>query len=960
MSIHYSKVQQAGSLDGSLADAFGFALAGAASCDEDSLDSEDYIVVGANHINSDGAGAAYVFKSVGFNSESWSNNYNITTDNNLNVTGTTYNSSHFDGYRVWTQLAKLLPADAATVGAAKFGSVVSMDDNNTVIIVGAYGNMLTTGFAYIFSADNDTWSQQVKLTPSDGAVADLFGYAVAVKHNVAMVSAPSHNSRDGCVYVFEQDNTGIWSQQAKLSLNSSYSGQSFALKIDISSDSNTAIMSSTAIDLGEGATFVFSSDVDSISGSRTWSQTAKLTASNATSLDYFGAAQAIYGSTIVVGARRKDTIYGLDTGAAYVFINDDSLTNGGWTLKSELYASDASEFDSFGSSLSLCGDRKLVVSNAYGTTYMYVLQGNDTDFTDQSPTMLPTGSPISSYYDQYSWKELQTISASSDYSSVSNIVFTTKLLRNGNDLIVGSESEDSVGFFTYYRDFIDKVPPTITLPVPSTILLVSALFVGGLMGYFYYLSLKYARKVISSTEVISSNDFDNRRNNAFTDIVLSSSSLSRSDSALSSVSDTSTSSTTSNGPRKLHNFSTYQYVPLAVSLVITVLTLLFMYEMVLFRQYKVVHAVIAMGCIAVVLPALIIIIDLNCGKCFGRSFTLLTYRYLIGINKSDTNHSLYESMVVFGLVITVFSSMDNLRFLPWNNTTYAGMHNGYPSSSIHSICIVATIIQLLSLIAIQLACLSQPIAYGYYYQSENSYIFESDYSRSGAWIVVLNVLLLFGRLFVLLVSEWEIILTFLFSLCGATYHLLGWLYTAVCGNKPDYYDDSNDDIEFLNKSNVRSDEFTSITVDDHDRDPSARGRRRRHRRKDDAEVSVRRINSPKTQLKGFNNINSAESGIEQSTAPISSSNVAPPYPGVMNSDIRDMNYYRQKRVERASPDTLKEVSTVEEFASDVHDFPMPSSGSTQQYDDNSSSDEEVTATLQIPSVRINVRRSTRK
>ncbi len=959
MSIQYSKVQQAGSLDGALADAFGFALAGAASCSSTDEDAEDYIVLGANHAYSDGAGAAYIFKSVGYNSESWSNEYNITTDNNLNVTGTTYDSSRFDGYRVWTQLAKLLPVDAATIGAAKFGSAVSMDDNNTVI-VGAYGNVATTGFAYIFSADNDIWSQQVKLTPSDGIAADYFGYAVAVKHNVAMVSAPSHNSRDGCVYVFEQNNIGTWSQQAKLSLNSSYSDPSFALKIDFSSDSNSAIMSSTAIDSGEGATFVFSSDVDSISGSRTWSQTAKLTAPNAALLDYFGSAQAIYGNTIVVGAKKKDTTYGLDSGAAYVFINDGSLTNGGWTLKSEIYASDASKYDSFGSSLSLCGDRKLVVSNAYGTTYMYALQGNDTDFTDQSPVMLPTSSPIGDYYEQYSWKELQKISASSDYSSAYNIAFTTKLVRNGNDLIVGSESQDSVGYFTYYKDYVDQVPPVITLPVPSTILLVFSLFIGALMGYFYYLSLKYARKQISSTEALPSNNSDNRRDNAFTDIALSSSSLSRSDSALSSVSDASTSSTTSNGPRKLHNFSTYQYVLLAVSLVVTVLTLLFMYEMVLFQQYKVVHAVIAMGCITIVLPAVVIIIDLNYGKYFGRSFTLLTRKYLIGISKNDVDRGLYESMVVFGLVITVFSSMDNLRFLPWNNTTYAGMHNGYPSSPIHSICVVTTIIQLLCLIAIQLVCLSQPVAYGYYYQAGNSYIFESDYSRNGAWIVVLNVLLLFGRLVVLLVSEWEIVFTFLFSVCGATYHLLGMLYTAVCGKKPDYYDDSNDDIEFLNKNTIRSDDFTSITVDDHDKDPSAR-KSRRHRRKDNAEVSVRRVNSPKTQLKGYNNINSAESSIEQTSVLIASSSATPAYPGGMNSDIKDMNYYRQKRAERASPDTLKEVSNVEEFVSDAHNLPSPSSRSVQRYDDdNSSSDEEVTASLQIPNVRINVKRSTRK
>ena len=958
MSIQFTKVQQASSLDGEDADAFGIALSGTTSCLSTDEDSADYIVVGANHAYSTGVGAAYVFKSVGFDATSWKNEYNITTDNNLNVTGTIFDSTSFDGYRVWTQLAKLVPKDSSTLGAAKFGSVVAIDGNNTVI-VGASGNTATTGYAYIFSAQDDSWSQQVKLTPSDGIIADLFGYAVAIKNDIAMVSAPSHNSRNGSVYVFEQDSFGIWSQQSKLSLSSLYSASSFALKIDISSSANLAIMSSTAVDYGQGATFVFTSD--SASGGKTWSQTAKLTAPNAAQQDYFGSAHSIYGNTIAVGAKNKDTTSGLNSGTAYVFINDDSVTNGGWTLKTTLYASDGTTDRSFGTTLSLCGDRKLVMSDAYGASYMYALQGNETDFTDQSPAALPTASPIGDYYSKYSWTQLQKLSVSSDYDTVRNVAFTTKLMRNGNDLIVGSESRDSTGFFTYYRDFIDKIPPTITLPVPSTALLAVTLLIGCSLGYLYYLSLKYARKQISSSEEPPQSAFGDRRENAFTDITVSSPSLSRSDSMLSSASDSSSSS--SSNPRKLHNFSTFRYLFLVVSLVITVLTLLFVYEMVLFQQYKVVHAVLAVGCITVVLPALVVTTDLNYGRYLGRSFTLLTQKYLLGTSVEDANRSLYVSMLVFGLVFTVFSSMDNLRFLPWNNTTYAGMHSGYPSSSIHSLCVGSAIVQLLALIAIQLVCLSQPVGYGYYFQTGSQYIFKSDYSSNGAWIVILNVLLLFAKLLDLLVSEWELVFTCVLGVCGGVSYLLGLLYSLACGKKLDYYGDSNDDIEFLNKNTQKSDDFTSITVEDHDRDPLGR-KSRRHRRKDTSEVSVRRVNSPKYKLNGLNSAmaesSSERNSSEQSSALIPTRNAAPAYPAMMNSDIKDMDYYRQRRAERGS-DADKEVSNVEEFVQqEVQEVPFSPVSRGRKLSDGSSSDEEVTTPFQIPNVRVNIKRSTKK
>jgi hypothetical protein len=82
---------------------------------------------------------------------------------------------------------------------------------------------------------------------------------------------------------------------------------------------------------------------------------------------------------------------------------------------------------------------------------------------------------------------------------------------------------------------------------------------------------------------------------------------------------------------------------------------------------------------------------------------------------------------------------------------------------------------------------------------------------------------------------------------------------------------------------------------------------------------------------------------------------------MMNSDIKDMDYYRQRRAERGS-DADKEVSNVEEFVQqEVQEVPFsPVSRGRKLSDGSSSSDEEVTTPFQIPNVRVNIKRSTKK
>ena len=71
-----------------------------------------------------------------------------------------------------------------------FGYSVSISGDTA--IVGAYGNDdkgSYSGSAYVFVRSGTTWTEQQKLTASDGAAYDIFGESVSISGDTAIVGA---------------------------------------------------------------------------------------------------------------------------------------------------------------------------------------------------------------------------------------------------------------------------------------------------------------------------------------------------------------------------------------------------------------------------------------------------------------------------------------------------------------------------------------------------------------------------------------------------------------------------------------------------------------------------------------------------------------------------------------------------------------------------------------------------
>jgi len=105
------------------------------------------------------------------------------------------------------------------------------------------GNTLVAGAdqsAYVFTRSGTTWTERVKLTSSDGANDDAFGWCVAIDADIIVISAPNSDDRGpytGSAYVFSRSDNDDWSEQAKLIAVDGETDDTFGQSMAISSKS---------------------------------------------------------------------------------------------------------------------------------------------------------------------------------------------------------------------------------------------------------------------------------------------------------------------------------------------------------------------------------------------------------------------------------------------------------------------------------------------------------------------------------------------------------------------------------------------------------------------------------------------------------------------------------------------------------------------------------------------------
>jgi hypothetical protein len=267
---------------------------------------------------------------------------------------------------LWIQQAKLIPSDAANND--NFGAGVAVEGDTAV--VGSYTDDHVTGndqgSAYVFIRSGTVWTQAAKLTASDATTDDIFGWSVAISGDTVLIGAygddTTAGTTAGSAYVFMKP-PGGWTnmtESAKLTPSDAAQTDEFGYTVALSGD--TAVVGAVLDNInggpggifdGHGSAYVF------VRSGTVWTQQAKLTASDAAGMDNFGVSIAVSGDTVMIGASRADTPGVANTGGAYVFVKP----GGGWvnmTQTAKLLASDIAASDNFGASVSLSGDTAVV------------------------------------------------------------------------------------------------------------------------------------------------------------------------------------------------------------------------------------------------------------------------------------------------------------------------------------------------------------------------------------------------------------------------------------------------------------------------------------------------------------------------------------------------------------------------------------------------------------------------
>jgi hypothetical protein len=254
---------------------------------------------------------------------------------------------------------KLVATDA--IGNAKQGYRVSLSgDGNTAIIGGPFDNGFM-GAAWVFTRTGGVWTQQTKLVATDAPEGAEQGIRVSLSGdgNTAIVSGAGANA----AWVYRRSG-GVWSQQAKLVVPTSN-----AFGVSLSDDGNIALVGGPNSNEG-GAAWVF------ISSGGVWNQQAKLIGTDAIggAEQGFSVSLTSDGNTAIVGGPDDNLpVTGSAPGAAWVF----TRSGGVWSQQAKLVATDTV---SFGYSVSLSDDGNIALvggpnSNEGGAAWVFTRSG---------------------------------------------------------------------------------------------------------------------------------------------------------------------------------------------------------------------------------------------------------------------------------------------------------------------------------------------------------------------------------------------------------------------------------------------------------------------------------------------------------------------------------------------------------------------------------------------------------
>jgi hypothetical protein len=348
--------------------------------------------------------------------------YSVSVSGDYAVIGT-YNDDTNNGFGSayifqkvgdsWIEQEKLIPTDGAT--DASFGQSVSISGD--FVVIGAHkddDNGSESGSAYVFHRVGTNWVEQVKLTAFDGNEDDRFGYTVSINGDNIVVGAVHDSDIDffsGSAYIFQRYDT-LWLNIQKISASDVLPFERFGQSVSISG--NYIVVGKPGDDVnggGSGSAYIFQKVGD------LWYEQTKIIPSDGTQGDAFGTSVSISESDILIGALGVGVYSPSDyRGAAYIFQRSGSI----WIEQEKIIPSYSSYNSRFGHSVSISGDYAVigapwddVYGNQSGSSFIFNRSGNY--WTEEIKLIPSDGATLNEFGRSVSISENNVIIGSPDW-----------------------------------------------------------------------------------------------------------------------------------------------------------------------------------------------------------------------------------------------------------------------------------------------------------------------------------------------------------------------------------------------------------------------------------------------------------------------------------------------------------------------------------------------------------------
>ncbi|MGH9854629.1 MAG: hypothetical protein ACREBD_32765, partial [Blastocatellia bacterium] len=259
---------------------------------------------------------------------------------------------------VWTQQQWLRDGIAGT--NFLFGAAVAISGDTAIIgAPGTYlGGKSSQGIVQVFVRSGGVWSYQGYLVANDGEAGDQFGSSVALNGDTALVgahfddigTATGVSPDQGSAYLFTRSGT-LWGARQKFTAQGGATREMFGQAVALSGDK--AFVSAPHAKIGAN----LSQGAVYIFGCGYAAQ-QKSSGSDGKGGDNFGLAVAIDGDTAVVGASHDDVGMNVDQGSAYVFTRNGAT----WTQSAQLFAPNGRANDLFGRAVAINGNTIVVAA----------------------------------------------------------------------------------------------------------------------------------------------------------------------------------------------------------------------------------------------------------------------------------------------------------------------------------------------------------------------------------------------------------------------------------------------------------------------------------------------------------------------------------------------------------------------------------------------------------------------